>query len=1075
LHVENSIENDFFATARHAAHSQGRERICAEDLLTSFRVHCSDNRMTHFVQEAFGCEPEALLWPDILTRRAETIRSFSGTKIPPRMPWEPSLETLLSRAYVGSHSFKIPILLLQLTHLDHPVSREWLTLNASAGRRPQGSSLSLRLGKVAKEGLSLVEFLSSRIYGQDRAIQEIADSTMSSRLRPAQNGPREIITLMGPPGSGKTMLARALADYRDKQTGNCPLLILDMSTYRSGYAQEKLWGFSKAYTQARPGILTNFVKEHPEGIVLFDELEKASHSNLQALLGVLDRGKGTDEYHEKEIDFSRATLIFTTNIGKERLATQREPLDRVSLLDILKEEGAPEQENQDESGPLLSSEFVSRLGKGMVLALSPLRQSELLKVFQSALHCTLEKAGAPPLELPEDAEALLLLQHAQGLDARKANAVGIALGDRILLELVQAHGPSGSKPAPNSCRMELSTESSALLRCKLDATPIRLLLIGEPGKVAPQLESPGLSWTAYPDEGEATAWLLNARPDAILALRPVSSNFVPPDGIPFEDFPFEKDSRGLPQRIQRFLDPIRRDSLFKEQVRSHKALKLDITTEFREVGQDQIEMVLVVDKPTERRFIRHRDLDAPIGMMERPEGGFDQIIGQAAAKKRLARLAEQLRRPSLNNPPAKGYLLAGPPGTGKTRLARALAAEAGVPFFAVGPGDLASRWKDEGAVRIREVFALAREYAPSVVFIDEVDAIGSSRALQEHSMDSRQILNTLLTCMDGIEPGDRPVFVLGATNRRDLLDGALLRPGRFDATIPIELPRLEDRKAMLQSCLNGIQGQPVLNLEILAQRSSGFSHAGLEGMVREARTIAGWEGRTTVTIKDLKVTLDTARTGARAEGSGHSVEMQKLVAAHEAGHAIVQAALLPKAPVARIDIVPRANGIGGVTEHIPAEGDWGGLNTRKGLRAEIAALMGGRAGEFLAFGSDDLVSDGCQGDLDQATKQVRRALTRGGLDPVLGLMSLQPGNQIVDPATESKIQARTASWLTEGYDQALVILRANRKTWRRLVNLLIKKEALEGEELQKVLSEVKDPALAVQPKAKPQRKKAGLS
>ena len=440
---------------------------------------------------------------------------------------------------------------------------------------------------------------------------------------------------------------------------------------------------------------------------------------------------------------------------------------------------------------------------------------------------------------------------------------------------------------------------------------------------------------------------------------------------------------------------------------------------------------------------------------------FDDVAGEDEAKENLQEVVNYLHDPSkyqdIGASMPKGILLVGPPGTGKTMLAKAVAGEANVPFFSMSGSEFVEMFVGMGASKVRDLFRQAKEKAPCIVFIDEIDAIGKKRDGQLGGNDEReQTLNQLLTEMDGFE-GNTGVIILAATNRPESLDPALTRPGRFDRRVPVELPDLKGREEILKVHAKKIKIAEDVDFNKVARMASGASGAELANIVNEAALRAVRDGRRFATQADLEESIEVVIAGYQKKNAIMTDHEKKIVSYHEIGHALVAAMQTHSAPVQKITIVPRTSGALGYTMQV--EGGNHYLMTKEEMENKIATLTGGRAAEEVAFGS---VTTGASNDIEQATKLARAMITRYGMSDDFGMVALETvTNQYLggdaslacSADTQTKIDQQVVELVKREHDKAVDILTANREKLDRLAAFLYEKETITGEEFMHILGE----------------------
>jgi cell division protease FtsH len=451
---------------------------------------------------------------------------------------------------------------------------------------------------------------------------------------------------------------------------------------------------------------------------------------------------------------------------------------------------------------------------------------------------------------------------------------------------------------------------------------------------------------------------------------------------------------------------------------------------------------------------------------------FADVAGVEEAKTELVEIVDFLKSPerftSIGARIPKGVLLVGPPGTGKTLLAKAVAGEAGVPFFSISGSEFVELFVGVGSSRVRDLFEQAKKQAPCIIFIDELDAIGKSRASSGFyggNDEREQTLNQLLTEMDGFAAGGATVIVLAATNRPETLDPALLRPGRFDRQVLVDRPDLSGRLAILEIHAKEVKLGPDVNLKAIATRTPGFAGADLANLVNEAALLAARNNRTQVAQEDFAEAIERVVAGLEKKSRVLNEKEKKIVAYHEVGHALVGAVMTGSSQVEKISIVPRGMAALGYTLQLPTEDRF--LLSETELHGQIATLLGGRSAEEVVFGS---ITTGASNDLQRATDLAERMVTTYGMSKVLGPLAYQQGQanqflgnempnprRLVSPQTAEAIDQEVKNIVETAHQEALDILTQNRELLETITVKLLETEVIEGDELRNLLNQVSSP------------------
>ncbi|BDU71540.1 AAA family ATPase [Mesoterricola silvestris] len=1059
---EPSPTERLFQAAKRCATASGHDILSIEDLALGFYGLQEVPQVETIIEGIFRCPRTAISWPPDLAQRWQFATKVSEDKIAAVMAYDASARKVLQAAFEGQGNFDLHLLAKGVLLSDTYIGQEMRRSNRPqrSVRSPESQSQSPAPSKSSpkqrQEAMRM--HLQERILGQDGPVKVLVEAYYQSLHCPSSLGTKGLFTLLGPPGTGKSSLCRSFATGLEAIEGTHGFLVIDVGTYSADYSHDQLFGFSPSYRDAQPGLLTNFVKNNPDSVILLDELEKANPAFLQAILGLLDHGSARDNFHGQDIDFSRCWIMITSNLGQEFFREDKpRTWSRAQLLRLLDEASEPSRDEEAQGRRILSPELVSRLAKGFVLAMSRLTGSDLIEVFMRSARRKLEALKLPKLELGREEALLCLLAESRELDARKAEAQGDVFASRLVPDLLEL---MGQRPA-TTLRVTAGPAERALAKAKLDAVPLRIATRGSLAPFKAALGARALRFHELPEANGGDQPSLG-RIDAVLLHLPRRCEPQWLDrlvGVPVLAMASPRVKRQMVafhrpaaawtwcsprdrEAVGRFLDSLRLDWVFREQARAGTT----VTPHFLPLVREDGDLILRLSKAKETREAPCPAPGSRPHAMEFPQGGFDQLVGLEDAKSLLRVAVRLLQENHGSLPVPKGYLLTGPPGCGKTSLARSLAAESHLPFFSATPGDLASRYRDTASVRLRELFQEAARHAPAVLFLDELDAIGISRSTAMDA-DTHRCVTTLLTAMDGLQQRERPLLVLAATNHPELLDPALLRPGRFDGLIPLELPGVEEREAILRNVLSHLPTHGSLDLPDLAQRSFRSSAADLHGLVRMAVQWALRDGRHEITQADLEQALEWTQLGPRSSRKERT-EDRRICAAHEAGHAVVQAKLRPDSKITRLDIISRANGTGGITQAV--QGD-GGLPTPRSIREDLAILLAGRAGEAMVSRSSEAITAGCSSDLERASHLARRAIITFGFDPVIGVISISEEILASTPALATQVQERVKVWISEGITLAEETLILNEHEWRQLVDLLLAHEVLRAPLIQDIL------------------------
>jgi ATP-dependent metalloprotease FtsH len=1003
------------------------------------------------------------------------------------------------------------------------------------------------LAELTDQMRTLRADLLERVYGQDHAVHAFVEGLFNAEVVAAadegRKAPKGLFVFAGPPGVGKTYLAELGAAHLGR-----PFQRFDMSGFGDHNQNIYLVGAPPAYKGAEPGALTSFVQEHPDAVLLFDEIEKAHVTTIHLFLQLLDAGRLEDKHTGKQVAFRDTTIIFTTNAGRKLYDQQGSAgplrggasIHRKTILDALGSE-ADGRTGQ----PMFPAAICSRLATGYPVLFNHLSVHDLERVVSGELtRCAelFEQQYQRKVTFDSVVPTCLVLREGAQSDARTLRSQAQAFLKSEIFKLCQLYRSDRLADALKQVdRIHVALEAEALLDAPqvhplLEAPDKPVVLLAGAASLAGlyQKQIPDVEWVSARSSAEAMELLADREVDLVLLdLWLAGAGGEPVGDVTVTVGQFDHapaGARGLAEG-QQLLRSLRErlpsvpvyllslpgrastgetidDELYVSCLRS--GARGMIETDFVDQEQDDWtvrrdrlagELVALTDSLHRQKsaqklgqehkvlsfqtvprlcadertlFLRLRQLRIARAMasgdagevldeVERPSTRFADVIGAEAAKEELNFFIEYLRNPrrfaAMGLKPLKGVLLHGPPGTGKTMLARAMAGESDVAFLPQSATNFVTMYQGSGPKNVRALFDRARRYAPSIIFIDEIDAIGKSRSGAPGSRGQEDALNALLTEMDGFAgPSmDRPVFVLAATNYdiesdsnsafKAAMDPALVR--RFSRCILVDLPERASRETYLRQRLEGRNGCTAGEeaIRLVGERSAGMSIAKLEQVVELAARNAVKAG-SDLSDRLLEEALETVRFGEARARDGEQVLH---TARHEAGHTI--AYWLTGRWPAYVTAVSRGNH-GGYMAPAAEDADSSDGQTREQLLARIRVCLAGRAAEQMYYGQQGGLTTGASNDLEQATRIARLMICQFGMDDRFGLVAqpelMRKPEAMASPAYQ-RVNELVGDILRRQMDRTLEELACHREKLDLLSEALRERERLTRSELQLLL------------------------
>ena len=904
---------------------------------------------------------------------------------------------------------------------------------------------------LVKKTTRLYDSLRCHIIGQDEAIRLFCEGYFQSEVfknvEKNRNKPGATFLFAGPPGVGKTYLASTAAELLDM-----PFLRIDMSEYSQTDSAKRLSGVPKTFAAPKPGTLTKFVKDNPSSIILLDEIEKACDDVIYLFLQVLDGGILTDEFLSESISFKDTILIFTTNVGKKLYENR----DRMNLSSLPRSVVMKEIENEkDEYGDnMFPSAICSRFASGNVIMFNHLGVNDLTTIVNSKFNENVEliKEGFNyDTSIDKHLASMLIYSQSTNMDARNMSSQATLLIKNELYEFGR-HTVANSKKLNNLKKIDFKLKfdnDSDIAELFKNEGVSNILFVGSPDKIKDVPVSP-LSNIICGNKNNALDIISKNDIDFILIdigrtrnnEKYLSLDDIKSDGVVAFDIISEK----LPQMpiyiVHKYkISNENKTNFFERGVRefiewNDNALLADKITEISEI----VYMQKKVDELSSRgRILKYNSAqrfsddgetaeiifyDFKIAIAsdsdenrlllsdeERPKEKFEDVIGAEDAKSELNYFVDYLKNPkkymARSIKPPKGILLYGPPGTGKTMLARAMAGESDVTFFPATATGFMNKYVGESENNIKRLFATAKKFAPSIIFIDEIDAIGKERIGSESTHHTESMLNALLTEMDGFEVNEsKPVFVVAATNydidgsqgtKRTSLDPALLR--RFDNRIYVDLPKESERKEYINHQLTKIGKHSVSDeaVQNVAQRTTGASLAVLKNVIELAVRNSN---KKNIDLSN-EVLLEALEEYMYGEKREWDEEYYKSVSIHESGHAYI--CYLSGENPSFVTIVSRGD-FGGYMQHANSEKT--PSYTKEQLLWKIRVALAGRAAE-LEFYGDKGINTGISSDIRNATRIALDIICTYAMDDE-GILSISPesvigsrhGDNLIDKANE---------------------------------------------------------------------------
>ena len=962
-----------------------------------------------------------------------------------------------------------------------------------------------RLSLSVANARKIQETLLANVFGQDQAVNTFVSgyfqSQLTAQIRKNNNKPQATFLFAGPPGVGKTFLAEKAAEAL-----GLPYQRFDMSEYSDKEANIEFCGADKVYKSAKAGNVTSFVDENPKCVLLFDEIEKAHINVIHLFLQILDAGRIRDNYTDDEVSFTDAIIIFTTNVGRllydDPSITNLSALPRKRIIKALAAEINP-----NTNAPMFPAAMCSRFASGNVVMFNHLNASNLLTIASKELMSDIdgfEKSTGIKVLMDSRIPATVMFSEGGKADARtvkgRANSF---FHDELyeLFRLVPSSEKSNAVERLKNLEIKISLDGCEEQVAKLfEPAQQPEILIFASDDIASECQNKIQSAKVFVTDNIEDAEEILFNHDISLALCDIrcglssdtdsvlNAEDIRSDGIDFLDIVTQK--YGMPLFIlknhEKDLSKEEEVSFFKVGVQGvltihsgtsgaldakikEKCGEAFLQTNMLELAKANKALTYKTSQSITRSksratitlfdFKMHLSTDAEdshsiLDSASKPNIVFDDVIGAKDAKDELRYFVSFLKNPKsfvrkgLKAP--RGVLLYGPPGTGKTLLAKAMAGESDVTFLTAEGNQFLKKFVGEGADAVHALFAVARKYAPAILFVDEIDAIAKDRASAGLNDTSGDVLTAFLTEMDGFNVDtSKPVFVLAATNydiepgSGKCLDAALLR--RFDRRIFVDLPNKEERKNFIHRRLNKTHGVALSEeqIENIAMRSTGMSLAELDSIFEMAMRSAVRMNLDCVDDSAFEEAFETFN-GGEAKKWGEDSLLR--TARHEAGHALL--CWLSGEKPSYLTIVARGNH-GGYMQHSNSESK--GLYTKNELLDKIRTSLGGRAAEVVYYGTEDGVSTGASGDLQNATQIALQMICNYGMDEEIGLAYVDSN----DMKSISNIRTRINDILKRELQSAIQTITAYQKAVDNLVDALMSRNHLKENEIDDILRQIK--------------------
>lgn len=956
---------------------------------------------------------------------------------------------------------------------------------------------------IIESAKNLQSKLLKSVFGQDHAVSIFTEGYFQAELRSSiekdRVKPRATFLLAGAPGVGKTHLAKESARIL-----GLPFLPLDMSEYNVPEAVDKLCGYNANFKSPAEGTLTGFVHKNPKCLLLFDEIEKCSLEVIHLFLQILDAGRLSDAKLKKEVSFTETIIIFTTNAGRSLYesdtAQNLSILPRDVILDALAKETNPLTHQ-----PFFPAAICSRFASGNVVMLNHLDAHTLRRIVEKQFRDNAEDMSRElgvRVEFDEQTATAVLLAVGAAADARKVKARAESLFSSELYELYRLI--SSNKIGINSdtvkkIRFTVDTDYAPeeIRKLFFPSERIHALVYGSamPEIASDSLQVPIFHRVSTLEEAHKVMETESIQLVFCDLFSQTSGNeqlFLNHEDIPSPSRDFMHDmltnhpqipvvvietpensfsveektsylrrgvqdfitigEEGWEDRIGQFTGQIFQQNNMTELARTNKLITFESA---QTVSDDRTAADIILFDMKLEKAIKAEDASNILSMLSVPDVNYDDIIGADSAKDELKFFMKYMHNTSLLRKQGvgapHGILLYGPPGTGKTMLAKAFAAESHATFIAVQGNQFIRRYIGEGHEMVHRLFSTARKYAPSVLFIDEIDVIAKKRTGRDTDManDIEQILTALLAEMDGFSTDmSRPVFVMGATNysvdssSAMTLDPAVMR--RFDRRILIDLPNKENRMLFLK---REIEKKPIFDvseqcIQSIADRSVGMSLANLTSFMDMAARLSIQENKESVSDQDFETYFEKFNSGDEKKWSE---EIMLRTARHESGHTLIS--WLSGEKPSYVTIVSRGN-YGGYMQHGDQEGRLG--YTRKELLSRICTSLGGRAAEIVYYGSEEGLTTGASGDLQNATNLALNLLCSFGMDDGFGLAAFD----LRDESLKYKFRDDINKMLKEQLDIAVQMLSENRSVLDKLVEKLLENSNLHEKDIDEICSGV---------------------